>query len=109
MRRKTRGWKGGGSRRLVRNTWTFRRMWGGSYRRRQGRSRANVKGIDHLVPKEFHPRCVVQSKSGKVHKFLHIDESIGRNKITIKGHSLDTACQAVPDAIGTQVPGTRKQ
>ena len=45
------------------------------------------------------------SRLALVHKFLHIDESIGRNMITIHGQSL----LILPDSISTQVPGTRTQ
>ena len=47
----------------------------------------------------------MQSNSGKVHKFLHIDESIGGNPIRIKGQSL----LVLPDTISTLAPDSRIQ
>ena len=63
------------------------------------------KSSSFLPSIKFNPQCVVQSNSGKVHKFLHIDESIGGNPITIQGQSL----VVLPDTISTWVPGTRRQ
>ena len=48
----------------------------------------------------FNPSLVVQGGSGKIKKFLHIDESITGNLITIKGQNL----LVLPARINTEMP-----
>ena len=48
----------------------------------------------------FNPSLVVQAGSGKIKKFLHIDESIAGNMITIKGQNL----LVLPARINTEMP-----
>ena len=48
----------------------------------------------------FNPSLVVQAGSGKIKKFLHIDESVAGNMMTIKGQNL----LVLPARINTEMP-----